>query len=255
MTPYLKRSFFRMDTHHHITAPSLRQRSSHQDGLTLIEVVIAILILTVMMGSAYNGMTYLQRTRQLILDEQEMQKVSSSVIDRLTQEIELASAAGSPLMPPCGENSKVQGRNVYFSSTPAGSTVGPHNALSSMRFIAPGIGQALPDGIRNSGSVQVEYRVVKDPEDPSLLALVREELPLIKPNELACRKRLTFTITKKIVSLRFEFFDFENNRWLPSWGDEATTNLPGIVFLELKLRSSKGVEKKYTTAIYPRATS
>lgn len=229
--------------------------SSSQCGLTLIEVIIAILILTVMMGSAYKGITYIQRTRQVILDEQEMQKISSSVIDRLTQEIELATAAGSPLMPPCGENPKIQGRNVYFSSPPAGRAGGTHNALSSIRFSAPGIGQALPDGIRNSGSVQVEYRVVPDPDNSSQLALVREELPLIKPNQLACKKRLTFTITKKIASLRFEFFDFENNRWLTSWGEEASTNLPGIVFVELKLRSSKGVEKRYSTAIYPRAAS
>lgn len=241
--------------HHLKKARKIRYHLNHQNGLTLIEVIIAILILTVMMGTAYKGVIYIQRTRQVIIDEQEMQKISSSVIDRLTQEIELATAAGTPLMPPCGENLRDQGRNIYFSSPPAGRRTGANNAISSIKFIAPGIGQALPDGIRNSGSVQVEYRVVPDPEDTSLLALVREELPLIKPNELACKKRLTFTITKRISSLRFEFFDFENNRWHPSWGEDRSTNLPGIVFIELKLRSPRGIEKKYTTAIYPRSTS
>lgn len=242
--------------HHLSKVEKSRYQLNHQNGLTLIEVIIAILILTVMMGTAYKGVTYIQRTRQVIIDEQEMQKVSSSVIDRLTQEIGLATAAGSPLMPACGENTQVQGRNIYFSSPPSSRGTATSTSLSSIKFIAPGIGQALPDGIRNSGSVQVEYRVVPDPDDSTTLALVREELPLIKPNELACRKRLTFTITRRIIGLRFEFFDFENNRWLPSWGGEDnSTNLPGIVFLELKLRSPRGVEKKYTTAIYPSATS
>jgi type II secretion system protein J len=227
---------------------SIKRRRS-LSGFTLLEVVFALVIFATMMTIGYQSLLYLLRSKKLLDDERDLQTIAASVLNRLTHEMELAYAAGPPLLPSCDAQNEKYGKNIYLRGD--SQLLGNGEPGDQITFLAPGIGQYLPDAVANTGVVQVRYRVEKDSES-NQYALVRDEIPLIRPVEKACEKLLIFSITKQIEGLKLFFFDTETDRWRDDWGEEASAKLPSMIHVMLKLRSPGGVVKTYQTTVAPR---
>lgn len=222
---------------------------SRERGLTLVEVIFAIAILSFMVSVNYKILTGVIKSRQLIDDRRESMYIANSVLNRLSREIQLA--VKRPLLPPPGA-----------ANSAGGPGTGPQPFLlgqsgmdgTSLTFQAKDAGQHIPDGGVHSGIVQIKYSVKEDTEQKwttnGNLLLVREELPNIKAPSGAPSKPLVFPITYNLKALSFRFFDSRTNEWTPEWAGPNATRLPKIIEFTITLRSPAGKETSLTSAVH-----
>lgn len=223
---------------------------NRERGLTLVEVIFALAILSFMVSVNYKILTGVIKSRQLIDDRREGMYIANSVLNRLSREIQLA--VKRPLAPPPG--------------TPNGAAApgaGPQPVLlgqsgidgTTLTFQAKDAGQHIPDGGTHSGIVQIKYSVKEDTEQKwttnGNLLLVREEFPNIKtPAGAPPSKPLVFPITYNLKALSFRFFDSRTNEWTEEWVGQNATRLPKIIEFTITLRSPAGKETSYTSAAH-----
>jgi prepilin-type N-terminal cleavage/methylation domain-containing protein len=229
-------------------------------GFTLIEVTLAIAILSVMVLLNYKTIRGLIEVKLLLDDKRDGMFIANSVLTRIAREIQLATAQRA-LLPACDSLGPVPAGAATTNATPAPnagprlvfkaeeSSMGPGPTLT---FLAKEAGQYIPDGGTHSGIVQITYRVTEDPDQKGAqertLLLVREEVPHRLPATKACADVIRFPITKNLVSLSFQFYDQKNQEWSTSWTEQRSVRLPNIVQFSLTLATPQGQET-YTTAI------
>lgn len=220
-------------------------------GFTLIEVVIAISLLAVILGIVYSALNQMLRTKQIIEQRAESQRIANSVLSRLTRELQLAFT-GQGLLPKRDEDPNKRNPN-NFSLSAETQTFDNLRRGDSITFVALEGGQYLPDGGQHSGLVQITYRVEPNPElkseqDPNYL-LIRDETPLIRPVERAYKKTMIFPITDRVYSLQFRYFDRDKQEWSDSWGVDERLGLPAKVEFRLVLRSEQGQMQEYSSML------
>lgn len=227
-----------------------------ESGFTLIEIVIAISILAIIMMVTYSSLDQIIRTKYALDDSREMKAVVNSVLVRMTRELQLAKS-GLPLLPQRDKigqfnkpNLNLLGENLKLPNREEGD---------SITFIASQGGQYLPDGLTHSGDVQITYRVEEDPEQEGqqnrTYYLVREEVPYLRSAEEAYKDSMIFPMTRKLVGLKFRYYDSRTNKWVSSWGQNANLRVPQIIEFEVKLRSEKGSIGTFKTAVALRSVN
>lgn len=231
-----------------------------RNGFTLLEVTIAISILSVMVLLNYKTIRGLIEAKLLLDDKRDGMFIANSVLTRISREIQLATSQRA-LLPPCDSLGPVPAGaaaagtaapdpaapRLVFKSEESGIGAGP-----SLTFLAKEAGQYIPDGGTHSGIVQITYRIEEDPDQRGArertLLLVREEVPHRLPATRACADVIRFPITKNLVSISFQFFDKRAEEWSASWSNEKSVRLPNIVQFKLTLATPQGQET-YTTAV------
>lgn len=183
--------------------------------------------------------------------------IANSVLTRMAKELQLA--VKRPLLPPPSSAASA-------AAAPApGAASGPKPCFqgtssiegSSVTFIAKDAAQFVPNAGTNSGIVQISYRTAKDPDqaDPSLLSLIREEIPNIKPVARAYKNALRFPITNNLVALSFRYYDNQDKQWVQAWDEARMMRLPAIIEFTVVLRSPLGTTQSYTSAVKVGAVS
>jgi prepilin-type N-terminal cleavage/methylation domain-containing protein len=237
-----------------------RDNRTSSCGFTLIEVTLAIAILSVMVLLNYQTIRGLIEAKLLLDDKRDGMFIANSVLTRFAREIQLASG-DRPLLPACDSLGPVPVGAAAANATPAPNS-GPRLLFKAeedsmgqgptLTFMAKEAGQYIPDGGTHSGIVQITYRVAEDPDQKGArertLLLVREEVPYRLPATKACAGVIRFPITKNLVSLSFQFYDKKNQEWSASWTDQKSTRLPSVVQFSLTLATPQGQEI-YTTAV------
>jgi type II secretion system protein J len=219
------------------------KRSRFERGFTLVELVIAISILSVILTVAYSSLSYIIRTKKLLDDRRDVSAVANAVLLRVSREIQLA--ADIRLIPPPGgvkAGSNLEGLN---------KTIGDGEHGDTINFMAQEAGQYVPGGLSNVGTVMIRYRVEKDPDSPrgqpSSYFLIRDEVPDIRPIQNAWGKLMTFPIAKNVVRFELSYYDLANNKWNKEWTGQK--GLPSLVRMVLALRSPAGVIHEYMTVL------
>jgi prepilin-type N-terminal cleavage/methylation domain-containing protein len=224
---------------------------SQASGFTLIEVALALGILSVMVLLNYNMITTLVESKMEIDDQRDSVFVANSVLARLTRELQLASK--DPKLPPaCGNatSNPTQRQSAVLLSEPGGQSGGKGQSLI---FSSKEAGQYIHNGNSHSGAVQISYIVEDDPDqkggnNPGLL-LIRDEIPNRPPFDVACKDAIRFPITNRLVNISYKFFDKRTSDWSDTWEGPKAANLPDIIQLTLWLKSDKGRVTSYTTAV------
>lgn len=220
-----------------------------ESGFTLVEVILAISILSVMVVLNYRLIKNLIDTKIVVDDKREGMFIANSVLNRLTRELQLA-VTNPKLMPPCDTPGAPRPNAVLIAEDGSkGQGKGP-----TITFSAREAGQYIPDSNSRAGVVQITYRVEQDPDqkdnsdNPGLL-LVRDEVPNKNPVDVSCKKTIRFPITNQLVNLEYKFFDKRTKEWLPAWTGPQSATLPGIIQFSITLKSPKGALDTYTTAV------
>lgn len=224
---------------------SPRTSSSRSKGFTLIEVILAISILSIMVVLNYRMIKNLIDAKLIVDDKREAMFVANSVLSRLTRELQLA-VTKPKLLPPCDQPGAP--RSTVFVATPGGQGNG-----AVLTFSAREAGQFIPQGGTRSGVVQLTYRVESDPDSKNDknagLLLIRDEMPNRNPVQAACKNVIRFPITSNLVGLEYKFYDKKTRQWLDDWSGPKSSALPDIVQFSLTLKSPKGDIDTYTTAV------
>lgn len=233
--------------------------SSWQRGFTLIEVVIAIGILSVLLSIGYTALRNILRSKELLDDGRDIRLISDAVLLRVTRELQLAYDRDMGRLPSCQEKDPpALPSDDSFRGEPG--RIGPDQLKAdSVTFLALEGGQYLPDGGGHSGVVQIRYFIAPTPpDDPSgggPYTLVREEIPYLKPVKKACEKAVIFPISNRIRSLEFLYYDAKNDSWTDSWIYPERDHLPALVRLTATFQTAAGKVNTFTTSVPLRSSN
>lgn len=225
-----------------------------EDAFTLIEVVMAIAILAIIVSIAYSSLSRILITKKELDDERDLSMVSTSVLNRMTRELQLATDK-EKLMPPRGNLDQKYSEDVDMIGEQG--SIGQGNSSDKITFLANDGGQYVRDGLTHSGIVQISYRVEEDPDhdsfsdDEKRFLLIRDETPFSRNYEKAYQKIMTFPVTKDLVSLQFLYFDGEE--WSREWTQEQKS-LPRLIKFIVKLMSPAGKIHTFGTIVPVGAT-
>lgn len=229
----------------HLTAGPAHPRNT-PDGFTLLELVIAVTILSIMMTVGYRAVSQMTRGKTLLDDERDMSMIANAVLGRVVRELQHTSKNGR-IFPPANNLKGARGRTALRGES---KSINHGKDGDTISFVASDAGQYVPDGKSHAGMVQISYRVEENPEgseeDGNQFLLIRDEVPDLQPLKRAYEQRMTFPITDRVTSLTFRYFD--GNDWVDKW-DELQTKLPELVSFSVGLRSPRGKEQTYSTII------
>ncbi len=214
-----------------------------ESGFTLIEILLAVGILGFIMSISYGAIGSIVRTKRILEDEQEIERIDHVLVRRLTQEFQL-SYPGIPRLPPRDN------LDERFHSND--NMLGEEDSLSngrpgdSITFVALSAGQYFMEGKNaNAGLVQISYRVLEDPErekeeDYPVYSLVREEVPYTRPFDTVYDQAVRFPLVEIVESFQLEYFDIKSETWTRTWGDGDRTGLPAMIRFTIEVRSPEG---------------
>lgn len=233
--------------------PRKSAEPSESGGFTLIEIVIAISILSIVLGVTYSALNQIIRTKKLLDDGRDSRYIANSILGRMTRELQLATAS-VPLMPPKDDPERRASSRVSMVGEQKGLDDGKR--ADSITFMALEAGQYLPKGTR-SGVVQITYLLAKDPnrKDELGYTLYRSEVPYSRPFKKAYENALNFDIARNVTSLEFQYYWAAENKWLATWNEDATEKLPGMVRFRIEIASPEGRIESYATVVPLRSSN
>lgn len=211
-----------------------------QLAFTLVEVIIAIGILTLIFMAGFRAVSQISTSKVMIDDQREVLQIASSIFTRLTREMQMISR--TYLSDPAFQN------RYYVHSE-------PEQDFPAISFMASEAGQFVPGSGKNSGLVMLTYRLAKNPDSDEEFAhlLIRDEIPDLKPFEDALEERLTFPLSNRVSALSFDFYSFEDKKWLSSWLEER--RMPAIIRINLEIISQREERFTFSTSVPVKASS
>lgn len=226
-------------------------RNAQAAGFTLIEVALALGILSVMVLLNYNMITTLVESKMEIDDQRDAVFVANSVLTRLTRELQLATK--TPRLPPNCANVGSNASTRLPAALLSDSNNEGNGKGQSLIFSSKHAAQYVHNGNSHSGPVKITYLVEQDPDqkggDTLGLLLIRDEIANRPPFDVACKDLIRFPITNRLVNITYKFFDKSTAEWSDTWEGPKAAKLPEIIQLSLQLKSDKGRVSSYTTAV------
>lgn len=229
---------------------NLNYRSTNDKGFTLAELMISVLILAIISTLAYRSLSAIIRSKQILDQERDVLMIANSVLSRVTKEFQRAT--NRKLLPPGGNTASAYKQDVYLIGED--KKMGSGDA-DSITFMADEVGQYVSDDQHNTSMVQIGYRVEKNPDlketsgKKTTYLLIRDEVPDIKPYDKAFKRRMTFPVTDKLISLNLSYYDKDNSQWLNEWDQTKAAKLPAVIKVTIELENLAGQPRSFTTIL------
>ena len=202
---------------------TLHRRAVKAAGFTMIEVLMALAILsfvtTILWGTFTQTATIKKRTEAA----QDRSHSARVALMRMSREIEMAFLSDS-------ENPAIAEKRTMFTSTPS-------RDVDELVFSWMGR-QRLRGDVPEGDTSVVMYYVEPDPDDRSVLNLLRREtrrLDAVDPKTLPGE---SYVLCPGVARLKFSFYDFQKRAWREDWttmGANAFDYLPSHVRITLVL--------------------
>jgi general secretion pathway protein J len=198
-------------------------------GFTLIEILIAIFILSVVMSTVYAAYTGTYRIISSSEYQGDIYAMARITLDRMTKDLEAMS--------------RFQDKLEFISRPPElGSR---ENLEISFRARAH---LSFDDANTTGGMTAVRYRVEEDDGGNSYM-LYRDEDPILQESVSGIQKN-GFAVCDRIKKVEYKFYD-DKGREYESWDSRSTADLqkdqaPVMVSITLYLINPDDEEKPYT---------
>lgn len=186
---------------------------TRESGFTLVEVLVAVIVTSLLLLSVYGVFTTVDGARQRVEGDAEHYQAARVIFDRLGREV----------------------RGVYWSSAPNSKTVFRGGLNEEGRpYLELSTTTATPQS-GGAGIVIVRYEPRDDPDHPGQLLLLRSERPLFTEE---FRPADTLTLAGGIESLQLRYFT--DGSWHEAW-DSAAGGLPQLLEVTLNEADPSGV--------------
>jgi type II secretion system protein J len=223
-----------------------------QKGFTLLEILLAISLISVMVAISMSVLFSSAQISQIVEQKIDVADEALVIIDRLRNEIQTATDKSSRSLLKLSGVKKVG--NSYLEYL--GDQTSRPNSSNMLRFVSSGTGAYIPGSSSTRTVIEIRYRLEKNPDNPSgeySYVLVRDELPLLEGEIEANKKKMTFPISNHVTALNFRFFSFkkELKSWQNTWGDQSSGNipLPSLVELSLTIALPGASMRSYSTIV------
>ncbi len=219
-----------------------------QDGFTLIEIMIALVITSLVLTMVYSSFSAVMDTRERVTKASDLDTTARLVLTRLTREIESAFIVKrAEDLPPESRYTIFEGEQDRVDQRPA-------DRISFTTFAHTKRGADADE----SDQALISYEVEALPTEPGYeepLALIRREWRRIAPpGETQFYEPRPIPLAEDIQGFRLRFLN-EDGEWIEEWNStdiRMLDLLPVAVEITLTLRDERGFERDYVTVASPK---
>ncbi len=174
-------------------------------GFTLIEVVVALGVLVVMAGLAWETLGGALALRNYFEEEQQIERAGQVAMNRISRELSLAFLT----------------ENVTAVNTYQTVFVGRDNDDEDEIFFATKSHRRTMYGSRESDQTEITIWLEEDPENPGQSILLHREAQRID-NE-PDRDGAILPLARAVSRFDLRYLDPTTNEWLEEWDTQGTT--------------------------------
>lgn len=212
------------------------RRRRIEAGFTLLEVMLALAIMGFITATLWGTFSQVAKVKHKMEAVQDRTHTIRLALTRMTREIEMAFLSGS-------EAPGVQERRTMFIAT-------PKSDFDDLRFSWFGH-QRLRADTPEADTAIVMYFGEPDPEDRSVMNLVRRETRRLETKDPMTIPGESYILCPDVRRVKFSFYDHRQKDWRDDWntmGADGQTYLPTHVRISLTVADERGQEQTYTSA-------
>ena len=193
-----------------------------RDGVTLIEVMVAMAILAIVSTLLYTGFVQTANNKTRIESELERNHEVRMGLERMVRELSMAfvSAQHNPLLGPTF-------KSVFIGKEQAGGSRIDFASFSHQR---------LYRDAHESDQNELSYFLTDDPDDPSKNSLVRREQNRIDDDPE--KGGTAQVLVRNVLEFELSFLDPQSGEWLSSWDTTQAAMQPNRLPSQVKIRLS-----------------
>ena len=212
-----------------------RRSARGQGGFTLIEVMLALAILTFLMAIMWGSFSQTATNKRAIEAAQDRMHTVRVALMRMSREIEMAYLSQL-------ENTALTERRTFL----VGSTHGDVDELAFSAFAH----QRLRAGLAEGDTAVISYYGERDPDDPRVLNLMRRETRRLQAEDPKTIAGEAYVLCPNVSRVRFAYYDQKKKEWETDWSTlNASGNqyLPSHVRITLSVIDERGQEVPYAS--------
>lgn len=203
-------------------------------GFTLIELMLAIAILALITTLMWSSFSEASKKKKLVEAEQERTHTVRTALLRMAREIEMTFLSESE------EPDATLPRTQFLGVS--------HPDVDELWFTAFAH-QRMRAGAPEGDASAIGYFGEHDPDDRSVLNLMRKESRRLVPKDPHEIPGETYILCPDIVRLKFSYYDYRKKEWRDDWDTKVPGMgfLPSHVHISLTVLDENGQEVSYDT--------
>jgi general secretion pathway protein J len=212
-----------------------RRSRPRAGGFTLIEVMLALTIMTFVTALLWGSFSQTARVKKRMEDVQERTHTIRVALMRMTREIEMAFLSAS-------EKIGVEERRTMF----VGSSQSDFDRLRFSWFGHQRLRADRPE----SDTAVITYFSEPDPDDRMLTNLMRRETRRLESKDPEKIPGETYVLCPAVTSVKFSYYDFKKKEWKEEWntmGADGLQYLPTQVHIAVKFIDERGEIVTFTS--------
>lgn len=210
------------------------KRRDSANGFTLVEVLLVMAILGTVTTLMWSSFSQASRSKKRVEAAQDRTHTVRVALLRMAREIEMAYLS---------EN------HTPSITEPRTRMVGVSRPDVDELTFSAFAHQRLRGGVPESDTSNISYYGGRDPEDRSVLNLMRRETRRLQAADPLAIAGEAYILCPRIVRLKFSYYEHRKKEWHEDWD----TRMPGRTFLPTHLRialtvlDERGKEVTYAT--------
>lgn len=222
------------------------KRTRQNSGFTLMEVMIAVAIVSIMGGLIYASFGPMLRAKEVIEAESEHYRSLNVALSRMSREISMAFVSND------FDHTRYRDKNdqpTFF--------VGERDNLTFTAFAH----QRRYKDAKESDQAVFDYHLGHDPDAELGSAgsdhdvLLRRENPLLELETDSCRSSSraeecgpTMVLSEEVKKVKFEYYDDQKHEWVNEWSTRRDRDrLPERVRITITATDENGKDTDYST--------
>ena len=212
-----------------------QQSQTTNEGFTLIEVLLAVFIASIVMAVLYASFFQIIKAKDKVEEELELYHEARVIISKMTRDIVTAFPRGS-----VNSDSPSSVSDFFIGSQ--------ENNFSTLTFTS--LSRTPAPDAKESDQTEITYYLEPTEDDPELFALMRRDDPTIGTDEGGSQYPISERIVGFTVSyLGEEYLASENQELAFEWNSSETSSLPTAVNVNIVLRTPRGDDIEFNSLI------
>jgi len=212
-----------------------QQSQTTNEGFTLIEVLLAVFIASIVMAVLYASFFQIIKVKDKVEQELELYHEARVIFSKMTRDIVTAFPRGSV--------------NSVSSNAPSDFFMGSQEGnFSTLTFTS--LSRTPAKNAKESDQTEISYFLEPTEDDPNLFALMRRDDPTIGTEEGGSE----YPISERIVGFTLSYLGeasvaSENQELAFEWNSSDGSSLPRAVNVNIVLRGPRGDDIEFNSLI------
>ncbi len=212
-----------------------QQSQTTNEGFTLIEVLLAVFIASIVMAVLYASFFQIIKAKDKVEQELELYHEARVIFSKMTRDIVTAFPRGSV--------------NSTVSNSPSDFFMGSQEGnFSTLTFTS--LSRTPAKDAKESDQTEISYFLEPTEDDPNLFALMRRDDPTIGTDEGGSE----YPISERIVGFTLSYLGeasvaSENQELAFEWNSSDGSSLPRAVNVNIVLRGPRGDDIEFNSLI------